>query len=149
MSSYKRFISHDAIDKAVASRLKQIRRQQPRKVTNDTAAAALQVSPPQYIKYESGVNRMTAGRLFLAAQLFRVPVDYFFTDVLEPREGASRPLTDAEIEHLELWRQLPLESQRSLAGVIAAILRGVQQNGESWENEDRPKQQGVTFFSEE
>lgn len=44
-------------------------------------AEALGVTFQQVQKYEKGVNRIGAGRLFNIAQLLGVDVDYFFADV--------------------------------------------------------------------
>jgi transcriptional regulator with XRE-family HTH domain len=38
------------------------------------------VSIQQIQKYESGVNRITSGKLYYIADLLKVPVEYFFED---------------------------------------------------------------------
>lgn len=43
----------------------------------------------QVQKYEKGVNRIGAGRLFHVAQILGVPIDYFYEGVIEQMPGAA------------------------------------------------------------
>lgn len=49
-----------------------------RRCTQAALAAALGVTFQQLQKYESGRNRLTAGRLFIMARYLDVPLDCFF-----------------------------------------------------------------------
>ncbi len=42
----------------------------------------------QVQKYEKGINRIGAGRLFEMARILDVPIDYFYEDVSKHRAGA-------------------------------------------------------------
>lgn len=50
-------------------------------------AAAIGVSFQQVQKYECGVNRIGASRLFRLSEVLRVPIGYFFEDGPEPSGG--------------------------------------------------------------
>ena len=52
-------------------------------LTQDELAGALDISYQQIQKYETGANRISAGRLYEIAQRLGVGVDYFF-DSLNP-----------------------------------------------------------------
>jgi transcriptional regulator with XRE-family HTH domain len=47
-------------------------------LSQTTVANVLGVTFQQIQKYENGKNRISAGRLWQLAKLFKVPVDYFF-----------------------------------------------------------------------
>jgi transcriptional regulator with XRE-family HTH domain len=59
-------------------------------LTQEHLASALEISYQQVQKYETGANRVSAGRLYEIAQRLEVDVAYFF-DTLEPMT-ASAPL---------------------------------------------------------
>src|SRR5579864_7533232 len=61
-------------------------------------------------KYECGENRISASRLFKAAQLLGRPVPFFFEDVEQGRTViASEPgsFTREEIDLIRHYRQIP------------------------------------------
>lgn len=64
------------IDAAIGSRLRLQR--MLRGLTQGELGAALGLSFQQIQKYEQGINRITAGRLFDAARILGVPVIYFY-----------------------------------------------------------------------
>jgi transcriptional regulator with XRE-family HTH domain len=72
-------------DSGIGERLR-LRREQ-RRVSRKDLAGHLGVSVQQLQKYESGANRIGAGRLFEAAALLDVEVTYFFEDL-----PVSKPL---------------------------------------------------------
>jgi transcriptional regulator with XRE-family HTH domain len=47
------------------------------------------VTYQQTHKYERGINRISAGRLYEIAQVLRVPVSYFFEGIDTPQEGSE------------------------------------------------------------
>lgn len=69
-------------------------------MTQEELARALKISYQQVQKYETGANRVSAGRLFEIAQRLGVEVGYFFEDASEatpmPQEhgGKSRSTVD-------------------------------------------------------
>ena len=60
-------------------------------MTQTDLANALGMSFQQVQKYENGVNRISASRLFELSLLFDLPVEYFFEDM--PPEVAASSLT--------------------------------------------------------
>ncbi len=59
-------------------------------------AEALNLTFQQIQKYEKGVNRVSAGRLFAISGFLNVPVNYFFED-LEPATEPYIPNVDDKI----------------------------------------------------
>lgn len=58
------------------------------------------VAPQQLHKYEKGVNRIAASRLFYIAKVLNKPISYFFEDI----EGAAKIHTTHERLLIELSR---------------------------------------------
>jgi transcriptional regulator with XRE-family HTH domain len=65
-----------AVDRYAGERVRQRRRALG--LTQQELAARLRVSYQQMRKYETGLNRISAGRLFQIAQLVEVPTSFFF-----------------------------------------------------------------------
>jgi len=80
------------------------------------------VTYQQAHKYERGINRVSAGRLYEIAQVLSVPVGYFF-DGLE--EQAARAVSPRERMCLELARnfaQIPNERHQEALSQLARVL---------------------------
>lgn len=81
------------------------------------------VTYQQAHKYERGINRISAGRLYEISQVLRVPVSYFF-DGIEGRP-AEEGLTMRQRMCLELARnfsQIPSERHREALSQLARVL---------------------------
>lgn len=83
---------------------------------------ALGLTFQQIQKYESGANRVGAGRLFLMAGLFEVPVDFFFVDVTDGTRPGAAPRA------LGRRDRLALDVMRQLARIDRADQRKAVQN---------------------
>ena len=60
--------------------------------TQQTVAARLGVTFQQVQKYELGINRVSASRLWLMAQVLSVPVEYFYDGLpVEAERGKDVP----------------------------------------------------------
>lgn len=83
-------------------------------------AAALGISFQQIQKYENGINRVSAGRLYDAAQRLGVILDYFFEGAGSPPEGQPTPelLSENDKQVIALVRGF---TQISDAGTRAAV----------------------------
>jgi transcriptional regulator with XRE-family HTH domain len=84
-------------------------------LSQDALAKALGVSFQQVQKYEKGVNRVSASKLFDIAYALQAPVAWFFEDL---------PQTDAEPETAEdraLRLYLQTEPARRLARAVAPL----------------------------
>lgn len=77
------------IDRVVGQRIRWRRREL--KLTQERLGELLELTFQQVQKYEKGVNRVSAGRLYEIAGVLNVPISYFF-------EGAEEFL---EAEHSE------------------------------------------------
>jgi transcriptional regulator with XRE-family HTH domain len=86
------------IDKAVGSQIRNRRIQLG--LTQQQFAQLIGVTYQQAHKYEKGINRVSAGRLYDIGQALGVPVDYFYLTVTEK----PRQLTGLERLQLELAR---------------------------------------------
>jgi transcriptional regulator with XRE-family HTH domain len=90
--------------------------------TQQQLADLIGVTYQQAHKYERGINRISAGRLFDIAQVLSVPVNYFF----EGLDGESaRPVSPRERMCLELARnftQIPDERHQEALSQLARVL---------------------------
>ena len=73
------------VDVHVGARLRQ--RRTLLGMTQTKVGESIGVSFQQMQKYENGMNRISASRLFVLSRVFDVPVEYFFDDM--PREVAA------------------------------------------------------------
>jgi transcriptional regulator with XRE-family HTH domain len=80
------------IDRVVGQRIRWRRREL--KLTQERLGELLELTFQQVQKYEKGVNRVSAGRLFEIAGVLNVPINYFF-------EGAEEFLEAEQSEFAE------------------------------------------------
>jgi len=81
------------------------------------------VTYQQAYKYERGINRISAGRLFEIARVLRVPVSYFFEGL--EGSGSEEDLSIRQRMCLELARnftQIPNERHREALSQLARVL---------------------------
>lgn len=74
-------------DLTVARRLREYR--QMRQYSQDSIAFSLGLTDGQIGKYESGENRITAGRLWEIAKILDVPIERFFMPATVTEDGAG------------------------------------------------------------
>lgn len=98
-------------------------------LTQEHLAAALKISYQQIQKYETGTNRVSAGRLYHIGQKLGVDVAYFFKDVDESIEdGKVEPLAHggtnrSTIEIARNFNELTDPSVRSaISGLIKTLV---------------------------
>lgn len=90
--------------------------------TQQQLADLIGVTYQQAHKYERGINRISAGRLFEIAHVLNVPVNYFF-DGLDGE--ATRAISPRERMCLELARnfaQIPNERHQEALSQLARVL---------------------------
>jgi len=91
-------------------------------LTQQQLADLIGVTYQQAHKYERGINRVSAGRLYEIAQVLSVPVGYFF----EGLDGqATRTVSPRERMCLELARnfaQIPNERHQEALSQLARVL---------------------------
>jgi transcriptional regulator with XRE-family HTH domain len=108
------------VDREVGARIRE--RRIMLGLTQQQLADLIGVTYQQAHKYERGINRVSAGRLFEVAQVLGVPVTYFF-DGLE--QGSERGITPRERMCLELARnfaQIPNERHQEALSQLARVL---------------------------
>jgi transcriptional regulator with XRE-family HTH domain len=92
-------------------------------LTQQQMAALIGVTYQQAHKYEVGINRIAAGRLYSMAQVLGVEVGYFFEDVCGSDEAVQ--VTPEQRMLLELARSfvgIPTRRQRE---AVLALARGL------------------------
>jgi transcriptional regulator with XRE-family HTH domain len=108
------------IDRHVGARIRE--RRIMLGLTQQQLADLIGVTYQQAHKYERGINRVSAGRLFEIAQVLRVPVSYFF-DGIEAEGG--RTVSPRERMCLELARnfsQIENEKHQEALSQLARAL---------------------------
>jgi transcriptional regulator with XRE-family HTH domain len=91
-------------------------------LTQQQLADLIGVTYQQAHKYERGINRVSAGRLYEIAQVLSVPVSYFFDGI--ETQGA-RAISARERMCLELARnfsQIPNERHQEALSQLARVL---------------------------
>ncbi len=87
----------------------------------------------QLQKYERGVDRISAGRLFQISQILEIPIPYFF-DGLDPSTGLPATAADGADEHepnistretLELMRAFHRIHDPDMRKLILNIIQGL------------------------
>jgi transcriptional regulator with XRE-family HTH domain len=90
------------IDKHVGTRIRE--RRVMLGLTQQQLADLIGVTYQQAHKYERGINRVSAGRLFEISRVLRVPIGFFYEGVAEPRLAVPRVDNHREQMMLELAR---------------------------------------------
>ena len=91
-------------------------------LTQDQLAKKLRLSYQQIQKYETGLNRITAGRLFLISKILFTDLDYFFKDSEIPE--AKETTTKVTTIHIK-GEHLTVEVQRAIANLVSTMARNI------------------------
>jgi transcriptional regulator with XRE-family HTH domain len=88
------------LDVHVGGRVRHLRER--RGLSRETLASNFNISHQQFQKYETGKNRISAGRLYTIAGLLGVPISYFYEGLPEPHlpEAASAALPSSAAARL-------------------------------------------------
>ena len=96
-------------------------------LTQEQLAEALNVSYQQVQKYETGANRISAGRIFELARKLRVDVSYFFEGL-----PLDTPAEQVPLEHggrqrsaIELVRKFAQIDDPQVRSAIAALVKAL------------------------
>jgi len=131
--------SPSGIDRVVGQRLRWRRREL--KLTQEQLGEKLGLTFQQVQKYEKGVNRISAGRLFEVSEVLTVPVSYFFEGVEEML--GTRPMTVHEDEHPPALPLIDSEAMELVtafqkitdAGLRRSLLDTIRAAGASFEKD--------------
>jgi transcriptional regulator with XRE-family HTH domain len=109
-----------AIDAAIGNRLRALR--QARALTLDQVAAQVGVRAQQVQKYETGQNRISAGRLLDFARLFQVPLGSFFESLeLAGADGGAEPSDGRSLQLAHEFDKLPEPQKRAVLSLVLSL----------------------------
>jgi transcriptional regulator with XRE-family HTH domain len=91
--------SRDPRDMEIAKRVRALRLQ--RGISQTELGSVLDVTFQQVQKYETGTNRISAGRLQQIAEVLDVPVTYFYAGIENNDEVPTTPSVDTEFDLLQ------------------------------------------------
>jgi transcriptional regulator with XRE-family HTH domain len=131
-----------AVDLEVARRVR--RRRVELGLTLQEAAELVGVPFQQLHKYETGANRISAGRLHRIAQTLDVEVGHFFADLDPGRRGRAEPAG------IRAQRQMLVRLVRDVAGIgdpkvqeavceLVRVLAALETNASASPDVDRPR----------
>lgn len=112
------------VDEHVGERIRQ--RRTMLGLTQDQVATALNISYQQVQKYETGANRVSAGRLYEIAQCLETDVSHFF-DGLEdaPRQTPHSGRNRATIDLVRNFHAIPDPDVRNAVSSLVKSLTGL------------------------
>src|SRR5437763_11297630 len=91
-------------------------------LTQQQLADLIGVTYQQAHKYERGINRVSAGRLYEIAQVLSVPVGYFFEGLQEQGTSSVSPRERMCLELARNFAQIPNERHQEALSQLARVL---------------------------
>jgi transcriptional regulator with XRE-family HTH domain len=120
----------DPVDVHVGRRLRQARFLAGK--SQEELGAGIGVSFQAVQKYEHGENRLSASRLFKAAQLLERPVSFFFEELgAEPQNAPAAGFSREEIELVRHFRQIPSDDVREHLLQMTKRIGGLEAEAET------------------
>jgi transcriptional regulator with XRE-family HTH domain len=118
----KRGRSTVAIDHHVGARVRE--RRIMLGMTQEQLAFSLGVTYQQAHKYEKGINRVSAGRLFEIARVLNVPIGYFYEGLGEEGGPQEAPRERMMLEIARNFAAITDERQQEAVSQLARALAG-------------------------
>jgi transcriptional regulator with XRE-family HTH domain len=119
-SSHRSTSRTQDIDRYVGARVRE--RRIMLGLTQQQLADLIGVTYQQAHKYERGINRVSAGRLFEVAQVLSVPVSYFFDGLEDESERSISPRERMCLELARNFAQIPNERHQEALSQLARVL---------------------------
>jgi transcriptional regulator with XRE-family HTH domain len=121
------------IDRHIGARLRQ--RRVMNGLTQQQMADLIGVTYQQAHKYESGVNRIAAGRLYLIAQVLGVDVGYFFEGLTNESPNDPTPQQRVFLDLARNFRSIRKRKHQEAICLLTRILANVEtpSSGDRWE----------------
>lgn len=97
-------------------------------LTQEDLARALGISYQQVQKYETGGNRVSAGRLFEMARRLEVPVGYFFEGLPEsPAPSSDEPMAHGGTQRalIELVQNFNAVTNPRVRAVVSGLMKSL------------------------
>ena len=91
-------------------------------LTQQQLADLLGVTYQQAHKYERGINRVSAGRLYEVAQVLNVPIGYFFDGLADESTHAVSPRERMCLELARNFSHIPNERHQEALSQLARVL---------------------------
>ena len=97
-------------------------------LTQQGLAAQLDISYQQIQKYESGTNRVSAGRLYILAEVLGVDLSYFFREL--PESGARpAPAEPASGSPELVARDFQAIKEPMVRAALFGLIKALRENG--------------------
>lgn len=94
-------------------------------LTQEHLANALQISYQQVQKYETGANRVSAGRLFELARTLDIDVSYFFDGLNEQAEAAPLDHGGKNRSAIELVRNFAAIQDQTVRAALSGLVKTI------------------------
>jgi transcriptional regulator with XRE-family HTH domain len=122
MTKPRRGRSTAAIDDHVGSRIRE--RRIMLGLTQQQLAEMIGVTYQQAHKYERGINRVSAGRLYQIAGVLNVPITYFYDGVGEAAPRPAQPHQRMLLEIARNFGEIQNEKHQEAISQLARALAG-------------------------
>lgn len=123
------------VDRAVSMRIRQ--RRIMLGLTQQQMAELIGVTYQQAHKYETAINRISAGRLYQIAQALGVEVAYFFQDVVDAGTGGQQAeMMPQQRMLLELARNFAAIGNRKHQDALCNLARALANDGVAVQKSD-------------
>jgi transcriptional regulator with XRE-family HTH domain len=121
------------IDRHIGARLRQQRVMNG--LTQQKMADLIGVTYQQAHKYENGVNRIAAGRLYIIAQVLGVDVSYFFEGLQTAAPSEPSPQQRVFLDLARNFRNIRTRKHQEAICLLARILANVEGSAatDTWE----------------
>ena len=116
------------IDRHIGARL--LQRRVMNGLTQQQMADLIGVTYQQAHKYESGVNRIAAGRLYVIAQVLGVEVGYFFEGLQSEPSSAPTPQQRVFLDLARNFRNIRTRKHQEAICLLTRILANVENASE-------------------
>ena len=113
------------VDRHVGERIRHRRAEMG--LTQEDLGRVLEISYQQIQKYETGANRISAGRLFEVSRALTVEVSYFFDDYDGAKPAATLPHGGHNRAAIELVRNYLELKDETLRNAVTTLLRALRE----------------------
>jgi transcriptional regulator with XRE-family HTH domain len=119
----------DGVDAHVGERIR--KRRTELGLTQEELGSGLGISYQQIQKYETGANRISAGRLFEIATALDIGIAYFFENFSPGKRDGGIPHGGHNRTAIELVRNFQDIGDESLRSAVAALLKALKDSNAS------------------
>jgi transcriptional regulator with XRE-family HTH domain len=117
-------LNGEGVDAHVGERIR--RRRTELGLTQEELGSGLGISYQQIQKYETGANRISAGRLYEIASALDIGISYFFEDFTPGKRDGAIPHGGHNRTAIELVRNFQDIENESLRSAVATLLKALK-----------------------